>query len=151
MFRIVLALMVLSAIVGAVVSFVDVSSLPPPLKAFVREGSGAALSRPALLAVGYAGSALAAVMVVGLFFFWKPARLLLLILWLLSLIISPFLGITVESPWATTLNGFSGVLEGIVIALVYFSPLAALFEGRERKQNAVCLNKGADVGNTIES
>src|SRR5437867_4246675 len=84
-FRLLLLLMVASAIIGDAFFFAGTSSLPPEVQDYIRAGAGSPLSRGAMRAAGYVGLVLAAVMVIGLFFFWQPARLLLLLMWALGL------------------------------------------------------------------
>jgi hypothetical protein len=127
-FRALVALTVVTTVASSVISFAGVRYLPTALADYVRGGSGAVLSRTALAVVGYGGSLLVVVAVVGLLFFWKPARALLLAALALDVLVSPFLGITVQLPLATTLDGISGVLTGMVVALAYFSPVANFFE-----------------------
>ena len=93
------------------------------------------MSPGALLVLGISGEIVGLLALVGLFVFWRPARVLFLAQSALVLAVTPLLlKTTVDSAWATALYGLSDVSGGVVIALVFFSPLARRFEGRPREK-----------------
>jgi hypothetical protein len=84
--------------------------------------------------VVFGGLAVAAVLLVaglaayiGLFRFSSWAPRLSVAVTILALLFLPFLGSTAQSGVATSLNEASSVLWGVVLALVYWSPLAERF------------------------
>ena len=65
---------------------------------------------------------------IGLFVFWKPARMLYLITMVVSLLLGPFFGPYVETGLSYTLCEATSIVSGIILTLVYFSPLKELYE-----------------------
>jgi len=64
---------------------------------------------------------------IGMFFFWRPARVLALIGTLLALVALPFSEPFVATGLATLFNEGSSILWGMVLALAYWSPLTQRF------------------------
>jgi hypothetical protein len=71
---------------------------------------------------------LALVSMVGLFLFWRPARPLYLVTTAAGLFLTPFFGPYVDAGWETAFGEAATIISGMVLALVYFSPLKELFE-----------------------
>ncbi len=65
---------------------------------------------------------------IALFFYWKPSRLIYLILTILGFLLTPFFGLTVSPPLETLGYELSVFISGITLALAYFSPVAERFE-----------------------
>jgi hypothetical protein len=80
--------------------------------------------------------ALAIISTVGLFFFWGPARFLVLALLAQGLIITPWLGPLVETGWAAALDRFGAFLSGAILALAFFSSAATFFERRPQERKS---------------
>jgi hypothetical protein len=129
-FRILLILIIVTATGGEIISLTSIASLPESVQAYIRSSSGVTAPNHAIRILSAAGLLLTIVAFVGLFLFWRPARQLFVLAWLLARCISLFLGATFESAWAATLGSVSDSLEGIVIALIFFSPVANFFEKR---------------------
>ena len=64
---------------------------------------------------------------IGLFVFWGPARMWYLVTSLVGLAIVPFFGPYVETGLAYTLNSTVQLVSGMVLALIYYSPLKELY------------------------
>ena len=68
---------------------------------------------------------------IGVFFVLRWGKWLYAALFLSSLIVTPFFGLRVGSPIETTLGSLVDVLDGAILALMYFSPVANWFEKRD--------------------
>lgn len=75
---------------------------------------------------------------VGLFFYWRWARPLALIVAVLGLAVSPLLGPGLASGWSSALLEASFLSWGAVLALAYWSPIGQRFE---RQPNRPALAK----------
>jgi hypothetical protein len=64
---------------------------------------------------------------IGLFFFWPWARILYVICIAVDLVTMPFEPVTPATPLSAAINQFTIYLAGIVIALIYFSPVRELY------------------------
>ena len=64
---------------------------------------------------------------IGLFVFWRPARMWYLLTSLGGLAFVPFLGPYVETSWSYLLNDVMLLLNGFLLALIYYSPLKELY------------------------
>lgn len=63
-----------------------------------------------------------------LIFFQNWARYLLLLLYVLDIVLLPFSGFTVQGPVENSLVQLTAVLDGAILAMAYFSPLAERFK-----------------------
>jgi hypothetical protein len=63
----------------------------------------------------------------GLFFFWRWARVLYVLCIAVDLVTMPFEPVTPHTPLSATINQFAIYLAGFVIAFIYFSPLRELY------------------------
>lgn len=140
LFRFLLVLSVLTAIVGAVISCVG--AVPQELQAYLDEQSEAASTSKTIvvLVIALLVLILALVATVGLFVFWRPARPLTLVTWVVGFLITPLLGPTIDSGWATAFYELSAGMSGAVIALAYCSPIKELFE---RSRGEIATASGA--------
>jgi hypothetical protein len=64
---------------------------------------------------------------IALFFYWRPSRLILLILTILGFAATPFLGLSVSPPFEALAIDTSVFLSGFALALAYYSPVAERF------------------------
>jgi hypothetical protein len=65
----------------------------------------------------------------GSMFFWRPARWLLAGAVLLTIATQPFLGLVTASAFEMFLGGIAGTLTVWIVAVSFWSPLAAKFAG----------------------
>jgi hypothetical protein len=128
--RTLVSLEIVLTIVGLIVSEVTVNSLPQPLQEYLAQDAEAEftagdwlflmLSIPFLL--------LWLTSSVGLLFLWRPARLLYTVAVLGCCILSLFLGPAVYSAAEQFLSDLASLIPGAIIALLYWSPLKAIFD-----------------------
>jgi len=115
------------AILYAVVSQLTASLLPESLRAFSEAKSQVEQSL-VTLRVAFPLIILSLVSSIGLFFFWRPSRILYLISSVLGLLLAPFFGPYVDAGWGKAFEDAGLVISGVILALVYFSPLKSLYE-----------------------
>jgi hypothetical protein len=115
------------AILGGVVSQLTASLLPESLRAFSEAKSQVEQSL-VTLRVAFPLIILSLVSSIGLFFFWRPSRILYLISSVLGLLLAPFFGPYVDAGWGKAFEDAALVISGVILALVYFSPLKSLYE-----------------------
>ena len=117
-------------IISVVVSLLTESSLPEPLRAFLKAEFEAEITVRAMTMI-IATIPLFVLMLgssIGLFFFWRPARILYLIVTAVGLLLTPFFGPYVDAGWGSTLEEAATIVSGVILALIYFSPLKDLYE-----------------------
>ena len=129
-FRILLVLSWLLVIAGVIVSFATENSLPPELQSYLERVENAPLANGeiVLAVVDVTFVVFAVVLTVGLFRFRRWAKTLLPMSFILGLVLIPINGPSVESGWASSLFYLGSLVDGIILALVYFSPLREFFE-----------------------
>lgn len=124
----------LLVVLGVVVGLLSEDSLPEPLRVFVRaqreadrdadlttnEWIGVAIGFPLIIAM--------LVSHVGLFLFWRPARVLYVASLIGLIALSLFLGPHVSTGWVQAIDTASLTITGMVLALIYWSPLKELYE-----------------------
>jgi hypothetical protein len=117
-------------ILGVAVSLLTASLLPESLRAFWKaEIQGEMTARDlGMLRVTFPAIILWLGSSIGLFFFWRPSRILYLISIVLSLLLTPFSGPYVDAGWGTAFEDAAMIVSGVILALVYFSPLKSLYE-----------------------
>jgi hypothetical protein len=125
-FRLFLAATLLLSFIQQIVSAQTVASLPEPLRSSVLARETAATT-DAMVALGIVLLPLVLTTLIGLFVFWRPARILYLLQACLSLVVTPFLGPTIETGWGTCFLNLNMLLEGVLIGLLFFSPVQELF------------------------
>jgi hypothetical protein len=64
---------------------------------------------------------------IGLFFFWRWARMLYVLCIAVDLVTMPFVPITPLAPLSEAISQFTIYLAGFVVALIYFSPVRDLY------------------------
>ena len=128
-FRVVLASSVAAGIAGIIVMMLSETSLPFDLQRYVSRQSEGLFSGQDLLAliIWIPAMVVSLIAAIGMFLFWRPARVLALIGTLLALAALPFSEPFVATGLATLFNEGSSILWGMVLALAYWSPLAQRF------------------------
>ena len=128
-FRVILASSVAAGIVGIIVSMLSEASLPFELQSYASRQSDGPFSGQDILAliIWVPAMVISLIAAIGMFFFWRPARVLALIGTLLALVALPFSEPFVATGLATLFNEGSSILWGMVLALAYWSPLAQRF------------------------
>ena len=129
-FRILLVLSWLLVIAGVVVSFATKNSLPSELQSYLERVENAPLTNGeiVLAVVDITFVVFAIVLTVGLYRFRRWAKTLLPVSYVLGLVLIPVNGPYVESGWVSILFYSGSLMDGIILALVYFSPLKEFFE-----------------------
>lgn len=129
-FRILLVLSWLLVITGVVVSFATRNSLPSELQSYLERVENAPLTNGeiVLAIVDVTFVVFVIVLTVGLFRFRGWAKALLPVSYLLGLVLIPVNGPYVESGWVSILFYSGSLVDGMILALVYFSPLKESFE-----------------------
>lgn len=106
--------------------------LPSELSAYLAADTAreATTGELILVAVGVAWLALVLGSSIGLLFSWPPARPLYLVATIASFALGLFFGPVVASAWESTAGDLQTLINGMILALIYFSPLKEEFEGR---------------------
>jgi hypothetical protein len=125
--RILIAVEIGLDILSIVVFLLTKSFLPESLRAFLEaeETTARALD---MMRVAFPVFILWLGARIGLFFFWRPSRILYLISTVLGLLLTPFFGPVVDAGWGTAFDYAAMIVSGVILALVYFSPLKSLYE-----------------------
>ena len=128
-FRVILASSVAAGIVGIIVTVLSEASLPFELQSYASRQSDGPFSGQDILAliIWVPAMVISLIAAIGMFFFWRPARVLALIGTLLALVALPFSEPFVATGLATLFNEGSSILWGMALALAYWSPLAQRF------------------------
>lgn len=128
-FRVILGSSVAAGIIGIIVMVLSEASLPFELQRYVSRQSAGPLSGRDLivLVIWVPAMVISLIAAIGMFFFWRPARVLALIGTLLALAALPFSEPFVATGLATLFNEGASILWGMVLALAYWSPLAQRF------------------------
>jgi hypothetical protein len=82
----------------------------------------------ALMILVRAGLGFMAVSLVGLSLLWRPARMLFTVYLLLIAIMVVLAGPTIESELTTALSFMNTIIAGVILGMVYFSPLREYFD-----------------------
>jgi hypothetical protein len=116
-------------VVAVVVVLSTRHSVPPEVENYIeRQRSRPATTKEMIML--YADLVLLAVTVaisIGLFFFKRWARTLLLPIYGLSFLLTPITPLFVETGWSHLVFSLGDVLGGMIIALAYYSPISDLF------------------------
>ena len=93
-FRGILIVSILTAVMGLLASFTTEASLPEPLRLYLRQKTQTEATLGDMVRVSFGAMTLilSIISVVGLYRFWPPARLLTLLTWVLALAFQPFTG-----------------------------------------------------------
>ena len=131
--RILIVAEVSAFVISCILSSVLERTLPEPLRTY----SAATPPNPGLLfTVVYVSLAapvllLALVSHIGLFFFWRPARVLYLADGIGILVMVTLDGAAVRTGLEGTFDYLSAVIYGSILGLLYFSPLRDLYVKRQ--------------------
>jgi len=106
------------------------SLLPEELQAYERAVAEADYSTREWVLLGVAIVLLICVLVsnIGLFVFWRPARLLYFCTLMGGVALAPFYGPYVDAGWGTLFGEAAMIISGVILALIYYSPLRGLYE-----------------------
>lgn len=117
-------------VVGVAVSLLTEPSLPEPLRTFLEAEAEADITGrdKSMLATVIPAIILWITSSIGLFFFWRPARTLYVITIAVGLLMTPFSGPYVNTGWAATFEEAAIIVSGVILALIYVSPLKDLFD-----------------------
>jgi len=125
------AMLIASVVLSLLSSFVDVfvpNLIPEQLVTAFKElpstATPALMAAGALFVITFGGTIVA---IIGLFSFQPWSRNLAVSMTLLTLLAYPLLGVTIASGWAQLFSNLSTLLWGVVLAMSYFSSLAARF------------------------
>lgn len=117
-------------VIGIIVCETIADSLPQPLQDYLAQDAAAELASDdwlaALLGIPFLLLWLAAS--IGLLCLWRPARLLYTVAALGGCALSLFLGPTVFSAAEQFLSDLASMIPGVIIALLYWSPLKTTFD-----------------------
>ncbi|MCF6211895.1 MAG: hypothetical protein L3J88_10725 [Gammaproteobacteria bacterium] len=69
---------------------------------------------------------------IGIFFFQNYGRILFLFMYILSIFMIPFFGVSVSAPIESLMFAISDILDIAIITLAYFSPLSGYFKTRSK-------------------
>ncbi|HWN93509.1 MAG TPA: hypothetical protein VNT99_00630 [Methylomirabilota bacterium] len=118
------------AIMIIVVDLVSASSLPEPLRAYRQAELESGITGRDLVLLKLAIPLLIVMLLsnIGLLVFWRPARPLYLVTLVAGSAWTPFAGPYVASGWSQSLQDTSLIVMGVVLALIYWSPLKDLYE-----------------------
>jgi hypothetical protein len=105
------------------------NSLPFQLRDYLRSESEQVLSHDyTAFSVATVADAIFFIMsFVGLYFFWRPARLLFCGFILVGLFTPLGFGPSVETGWMALWGGCSSILSGVILCLIFTSPIRELF------------------------
>jgi hypothetical protein len=126
-------LIVMEIVLGftsVVVSFITEPMLPEPLRAFVNAESEEAITAydMILLAFGIPLILLFLVSSIGLFLFWRPARILYVVTIVAGFVLTPIFGPYVDAGWGRIFEDAAVVVSGVILGLVYFTPLREMYD-----------------------
>jgi hypothetical protein len=129
-FRRLIILQWLLGIVSCIVYFATINYLPHQLQNYLEEIKNAepTVGDWFIFAVGSFLFPIYVIIYIGLYRFRKWAKKLLLPIHLASLIILPFLGISIQTGAVSTINYFYCLVNGGILFLVYWSPVSQMFE-----------------------
>lgn len=128
-FRILIVLNWLLTIIAAIVFLSTRTSLPTELKTYLENqgSSGESTADSILLWVDVSLLVFAIVVSIGLLLFKRWARNFLFAVYVLSVSLIPTRAVYIDTGWAQLMFTLETMTGGMILALVYFSPLSALF------------------------
>jgi hypothetical protein len=129
-FRILIVLNWATAIAGTIVYVTTRGSLPVELTPYLesRTRLGVTQFERAILWTETVLFMVSVVDSIGLFHFRRWARMLLVPLYVIATLLLPTNAVYIQTGWTRMLFSMSTVIGGMIIAMVFFSPLAAVFE-----------------------
>jgi len=129
-FRIILLLLIACMFLGGINVILSRHALPPELQTYEHSVAAAdrASGRLALEGVISGGVILAYIVaIIGLYRFWSFARPLFVIVIIVGLILTLSFGPRIQTRPEASFDDAVSVLEGVVIALLYWSPIREKF------------------------
>ena len=132
-FRWVITASIVATTLGIMADFIMLASLPEPLRDYLNAQSEADLTiRETIVAVVSLLFLVAwVVAIIGLYCFWQFARPLMVIVLIGSIIISVVIGPTIQSGLTTAFYDVGTLLSGMILALIYTTPVRTWFEKSE--------------------
>jgi hypothetical protein len=130
-FRAILGLIILTAFLAGVAHYTTMNNLPDGLRSFVLARHDKTTNSAPIWSMFVVLATI--ITFVQLFRFKSWARHALVLVFLISIL--PINGPSVQTQWESFFVDISGVLHGIAIALVYWSPIRDLFEKSEVPQS----------------
>lgn len=130
-FRRLLLLYILFNVAEVIFADITVSWLPDALRKYEESRFTAAEADPELIflsSLWLLTTVLFTISLVGLWKFWQPARWLFGTTLLLSILLAGLAGPFVSSALTFTVVYIESILSGLILALVYFSPIKDYFE-----------------------
>ncbi|HWT03725.1 MAG TPA: hypothetical protein VN256_25980 [Pyrinomonadaceae bacterium] len=129
-FRKLVVLHWLLVITGVAVSLATERFLPAELRAYLhaRENDAFTQGRVVLDVIGVLFIIFTVALSVGLFRFRLWAKKLLPLSYVLGILLIPAMGANVQTGWASLTFYLCSLVDGVILALVYFSPLKEEFE-----------------------
>ena len=126
---ILIPLLVVFGVLFLISSFFSLAALPAPLRAYMEDQSKVG-SRDLVVELALFIPLLIAGLIarVGLFFFWRPARVLFLIQIIAGTLLMPFSRPLVATGLSYTCESIGVTITGAILSLVYFSSLKDFFE-----------------------
>jgi magnesium-transporting ATPase (P-type) len=130
LFRTLILTALFLSMAGAMVTSLTASLLPPEIQAYLDAASqDVPTSQVVLLVILFVVTIpLMCAAVVGLCLFWPPARGLYLWITIVSVALTPLFGPYCDYGWGQTFLAAADILEGVILALVYWSPVKDYFE-----------------------
>ena len=139
-FRALVILDIVIALLGVAADYAFESQLPQALRDYqAAEGEADFENNPQMWVLIFGGLCvltLGIISTIGLLVLWRPARLLYTLTFVLSWPLYVLAGASVTTGTAHMLYDMSSVLAGVILGLIYFSPLKVHFE-RGTEQLAV--------------
>lgn len=127
--RILIVVDLILIVISGIVSIVGEAWLPEQLQAFeqARAEADATTSDWVLMIVGVPLVIAVLMSFIGLLVFWHPARPLYFATLVAAALLTPFGGSYVTPGWAQAIDGVSSIVSGVLLAVIYFSPLRELY------------------------
>jgi len=128
-FRILIVLNWLLTITAAIVFLSTRTSLPTELKTYLenQKSIGESTADSILLWVDVSLLVFAIAASIGLLLFKRWARRLVILVYLFSVLLIPTRAVYIDTGWSQLVFSLANMTGGMILALVFFSPLSALF------------------------
>lgn len=129
LFRILVVGEIVLAVLSSVAASMTEGLLPEPLRGYA-SGETEMITTQSLLLMFLGVPLIVGLLVasVGLFFFWRPARMLYLICVVFGIALVPLAGPYVDAGYGELLEDVASMISGAILALAWFSPLAQVFD-----------------------
>lgn len=132
-FRILVVASVLLSVLSGLFDFLWADDVTLQIKEFASEVEPLWSDYKSSLVFGVAtlSTIILVISFIGLLIFWSPARYLYLANFLLTIPFIPFLGTAVMSGPEKTLQDIANISSGLIVALIFFSPIKERFVRRK--------------------